>query len=134
MRHGVRHPMTTWRDRGSATVAVIAALAVLGLVGAAVVTGSAVADASARAQGAADLAALAAAERARDDRALGRIGYAAPCELASTVVAANGAALAECTVSARGVVHVRVSATLGSGPGAVTVMRAAVAGPAGAAS
>jgi secretion/DNA translocation related TadE-like protein len=124
--------MRSARDRGSATIAVVGALAVLSLACAAAVTSSAVADASARAQGAADLSALAAATLARDERALGRIGAGEPCGLASSVAEANGATLTACDVSARGIVAVQVSVRIGTGPSGLAMTRRATAGPAGA--
>jgi secretion/DNA translocation related TadE-like protein len=117
-------------DRGSATVVVVGALAVLVFGFAAAVTGAAIADASARAQGVADVAAIAAATIARDERALGRIGGSAPCARAELVARANGVALAACDLTARGVVVVAVNERVGGGPGGLVVTRLATAGPA----
>lgn len=119
-------------NAGSATVAVIGALALVVLVGTAAVTGAALADAAARAQAGADLAAVAAAHVARDERALGRIGAALPCETAAAVAARHSAELIACHVTARGVVEVEVKASAGSLPGAPPVTRRAAAGPASA--
>lgn len=79
------------RDDGSATIFVVGALAVLLLVALAVTVRTAAVAARHRAEGAADLAALAGA---------GRIGLTGPpCDAASRVASANGADLRGCRVT-----------------------------------
>lgn len=101
----------------------------IALLGAAAVTGGAVAGASAQAQSAADLAALAAAHQARDARALGRLHGADVCASAREVADANGVGLDGCSVAAQGVVHVTVTVTVSGWIGALRVSRHATAGP-----
>ncbi|HEY3736216.1 MAG TPA: Rv3654c family TadE-like protein [Jatrophihabitans sp.] len=80
------------RDRGSATIWVLACISLLALVTVAATMRSAAILARHRAESAADLAALAAAT------GLGRT--ADPCSLAYTVAALNGAEVSNCTVEA----------------------------------
>lgn len=119
-------------DRGSASIIVIGAAIVLALLGAVAVTAAAGVGAAARAQGAADLAALAAASRARDDLALGRLDARGACDLAHAVARANGAAVVECSVTPSGIVRVDARVTLSESRGPLGVVRTAFAGPAGA--
>ncbi|NEK60539.1 flp pilus-assembly TadE/G-like family protein [Geodermatophilus sabuli] len=105
--------MTRWnrsdRERGSATVWVVALSGVLAAIGvAAVLVGSAVV-ARHRATGAADLAALAAAEQAVR-------GASGPCAVAAEVARANGARLTGCAVDAAAVVDVAVQVAVRLGP------------------
>jgi secretion/DNA translocation related TadE-like protein len=89
------------RERGSATVWVLAFSAVLATIGLAVVLVGAAAVARHRATAAADLAALAAAGQA----VLGRPGA---CAVAAEIAEANLAELTACTVDEESVVEVRV--------------------------
>ncbi|SFK89114.1 Rv3654c family TadE-like protein [Geodermatophilus ruber] len=96
-------------ERGSATVWVVALSGVLAAVGvAAVLVGTAVV-ARHRATGAADLAALAAAERAVR-------GDPGACSAAAAVAGANGAELTGCTVDGAAVVEVTVAVPVRLGP------------------
>ncbi|RBY74656.1 hypothetical protein DQ238_21470 [Geodermatophilus sp. TF02-6] len=110
-------------ERGSATVWVVALSGVLAAIGvAAVLVGAAVVGRH-RATGAADLAALAAAERAvrGDSRA---------CAVAAEVARANGAHLTACTVDGASVVEVAVEVPVRLGPvGAHRAGARARAGP-----
>jgi secretion/DNA translocation related TadE-like protein len=116
-------------DVGSATAITIAAVTVVAILGAAAVTGAAVAVTAAQAQGAADAAAIAAAHDARDARALGSLDNDAACDVARTVVSANGAAMAQCTVTPPGIVRVEVRHAVSGWLGTLRVARTAVAGP-----
>ena len=101
-------PRSRAPDDGAGTVLALGVVAVLGaLVLACAALGSAVV-ARHRANAAADLAALAAA-----DRTLGRIP-GAPCPAAAAVAAADGAAVSSCTVAPDGSVTVAVSVGLPS--------------------
>ena len=112
------------RDRGTATVVVAAMLSVIVVVASVLgMAASAYAEAV-RAQGVADIAALAAASVARDLRALGVSGSESPCERATLVVTANALTLRDCAVHADGSVSVWVV----SGQPVLTVTRAARAG------
>ncbi|MGK5110599.1 MULTISPECIES: Rv3654c family TadE-like protein [unclassified Geodermatophilus] len=96
-------------ERGSATVWVVALSGVLAAIGvAAVLVGGAVV-ARHRATSAADLAALAAAERAVR-------GDSAACSVAAQVATANGAHLTACSVDAGAVVSVAVEVPVALGP------------------
>ena len=96
-------------ERGSATVWVVALAGVLAVIGvAAVLVGTAVVGRH-RATTAADLAALAAAERAVR-------GDAGACAVAGEVAAANGAGLTACTVGDGAVVEVAVAVPVRLGP------------------
>lgn len=77
-------------DRGSATVLLLAVIAVALVVGVGAVALGRAADARGVAQAAADLAAIAAAQAAQDAED--------PCAVAATVAAANGAQLRSCAV------------------------------------
>jgi secretion/DNA translocation related TadE-like protein len=97
------------RERGSATVWVVALSGVLAAIGvAAVLVGSAVV-ARHRATTAADLAALAAAEQAVR-------GGDGPCAVAAAVARANGAGLTACAVEGSAVVDVAVDVAVRLGP------------------
>jgi secretion/DNA translocation related TadE-like protein len=111
-------------DRGAVTVLALAVLAMLILLTAGFGVAEAIVVAHRRAQAAADLAALAAAQaiqRARD-----------PCGEASTVAAGNGAALDQCRIDGEDVLvtarvpgprwlgaHGDLSAQARAGPGTV---------------
>lgn len=107
------------RDRGSASVMVVAIAAVvlalavaLGLVVQATV-------ARARAQAAVDLAAVSAA-RAAQRAAFHLAGAGAPCDVAATVAERNTAALTSCEESAGGIVTVGVAVDTVAGPAGAT--------------
>lgn len=107
-------------ERGAATVVVLAVVAValvLAVVVGAVTSGHA---ARVRAQGAADLSALAAASAERSGV------LADPCSLARDVADRNGARLVACEKEARGVVRVVAERSAGFG----TAVARARAGPA----
>lgn len=110
-------------ERGSATVWVVALSGVLAAIGvAAVLVGVAVIGRH-RAAAAADLAALAAAERAVR-------GDPAACAVAEQVAGANGARLAACTVGGGAVVEVAVAVPVRLGPlGVLDAGARARAGP-----
>lgn len=98
--------MTLRADRGSATLYVLAFVALLSFVGAAVVVIAAGMAAHRQAAAAADLAALAAAHHVSDT--------SAACTVAAEVAAANRAQLEECQVSGLSVlVTVAVDPRLG---------------------
>ncbi|MEU8958541.1 Rv3654c family TadE-like protein [Streptomyces sp. NPDC048518] len=108
------------RDRGAATVWVVVVMAVLGVVCGAVLAMSQVVVARHRAGGAADLAALAAADRWAD-------GSARACEGAVRVAGAQGARVVRCVL--RGQIS-EVTASSSAGPFSATVnSRAGPAGP-----
>lgn len=108
-------------DRGSVTLPAIACLGVLLLLGSALGVAAAMVTAHRRAQGAADLAALAAAVAA------GRGGP--PCAAAEDIAGRNGARLSACEVAGRVVeVEVRVAGPRWLGAGADLTGRAR-AGP-----
>lgn len=110
--------MSRSSERGSGTVLAVGLTAALALVGVAVIPLGQVLVARAQAAGAADAAALAAA-----DVASGRQpGFA--CELASEVAAANGAEVRSCEVD--GLV---VTVSVGRGILGFTVAARATAGP-----
>jgi secretion/DNA translocation related TadE-like protein len=114
------------RDDGSGTVIAIALIAAIGLGATSVGLGTSAYVARARAQGAADLAALAAAHEARDLRALGRIdsGRDAVCSSAAEVARRNDAPMVGCVVEASGAVTITSEVSLS----VWTVTRAARAG------
>jgi len=97
------------RERGSATVWVLALAGALAVVGAAAVLVAAAVTARHRAGGAADLAALAAAGRAVT-------GDPAACAVAGEIAERNGARLTACTVEDGGVVAVTVVVPVRLGP------------------
>ncbi|MEU7578723.1 Rv3654c family TadE-like protein [Streptomyces sp. NPDC041068] len=99
------------RDRGAATVWVVVVMAVLCVVCGAVLAMAQVVVARHRAGGAADLAALAAADRWMS-------GSAAACEGAGRVVEAQRARLVRCVV--RGQVS-EITAAASAGPFSTTV-------------
>ena len=115
--------MTGRGEDGAATVLAVTCLAVLLLLGAALGVVAAMVTAHRTAQGAADLAALAAAEslgRGRD-----------PCAAAARVAAGNGASVVACSVAGRDVlVEVEAPGPRWLGQDADLVARAR-AGPAG---
>lgn len=114
-----------WDDRGSATVWVLALCGVLVSLGAAAVLVGAAVVGRHRAEAAADLAALAAADRAVS-------GTADPCAAAASVASANGAVLESCIAEPGAVVDVRVTVEVLLGPlGRRPVSARARAGPAG---
>jgi secretion/DNA translocation related TadE-like protein len=113
------------RERGSATVWVLALAGVLAVVGAAAVLVAAAVTARHRAGSAADLAALGAAGRAVT-------GDPDACAVAADLARANGARLATCTVEEGGVVAVTVVVRVRLGPlGLHDATGRARAGPAG---
>lgn len=91
-------------ERGAVTALAVAMLGILILIAAALAVGEAMVVAHRRAQSAADLAALAAAEAIQHARD--------PCTAASEVATANGADLTGCTVETY---DVTISATV-TGP------------------
>jgi secretion/DNA translocation related TadE-like protein len=113
------------RERGSATVWVLALAGVLAVVGAAAVLVAAAVTARHRAGGAADLAALAAAGRAVT-------GDPDACAAAAEVAHRNGARLATCTVEDGAVAAVTVTVPVRLGPlGLFEATGRARAGPVG---
>lgn len=87
------------RDSGSAAPVVVAALAIMVILGLAAVDAGAVMVAGTRTEAAADLAALAAARVDRDSRAEGASQASAlqsGCEAAIEVASLNGATLTSC--------------------------------------
>jgi secretion/DNA translocation related TadE-like protein len=112
------------RERGSATVWVLALSGVLAVLGAACLLVGVAAVARHRAGAAADMAALAGAGRAA-------VGDPAACTTAAAVARADGAALDGCDLGAGGVVTVRVRVTVRLGPfGSAPALARARAGPA----
>jgi len=102
-------------DAGSASVLVVAVAAVvlvLAVALALVVQGTV---ARARAQAAADLAAVSAA-RAAQRAAFHQAGAGEPCDVAATVAGRNDAALTGCEESAGGIVGVGVAIDTVAGP------------------
>ena len=97
------------RERGSATVWVLALAGVLAVVGAAAVLVAGAVTARHRAGSAADLSALAAAGRAVT-------GNSDACAVAAEVARGNGARLATCTVEEGAVVAVTVAVPVRLGP------------------
>lgn len=125
-RKGIRTRAWSRRERGSGTVLVAAAVAVLGSVlVAALALGSAMV-ASHRARAAADLAALAGAGRLLDGA-----GTPQACAAARSLARANGAVLLGCTPAAGGSLVVVVGVEPGIGGLGNAVARAR-AGPPGA--
>jgi len=114
-------------DRGSGTALAIALISIVALAAAVVGLSAAAHTAGVRAQGVADVAALAAAVEARDLRARGmdtaRV-HERVCATAADVASRNGARLAECFVDSGGAVTVYVEVT----QGAWTAVRGARAG------
>jgi secretion/DNA translocation related TadE-like protein len=122
-RDGAR--LLRWSDRGAATVWLVAVMAVVCVIGVAVCEVAAARVARHRAQSAADLAALAGAQRA-----LGVTREA--CDHARLVAHANGAVLESCSLTGAVVevttsVPVPLVAALAGGPWKATAM--ARAGP-----
>jgi secretion/DNA translocation related TadE-like protein len=101
--------MRTDRERGSATVWVMALSGVLAAVSLAVVLVGSAVVARHRASTAADLAALAAAGSAV-------AGRPDACAVAGRVAAANSAVLASCVAEGAGVVRIRVNVAVRLGP------------------
>ena len=101
--------MTTGRDRGSATVWVLALAGVLGLAALAGLLVAGAVVARHRAGAAADLAALAAAGSAV-------AGEADPCAAATRIAEANGAHLRRCAVDAGAVAEVVTVVDVRLGP------------------
>jgi secretion/DNA translocation related TadE-like protein len=113
------------RERGSATVWVLALTGVLAVVGAAAVLVAAAVTARHRAGSAADLAALAAAARAV-------AGDPDPCAVAAETARRNGARLGTCTLEEGAVVAVSVAVPVRLGPlGSYAAEGRARAGPVG---
>lgn len=117
-------------ERGSVSPVIVAVIAVVMVLTAALAQVGAGLVASARASGAADLSALAAAREDRDLRALGA-GSAwsldEACNVAEQVSRRNGAALTACARAAKSSVVVSVSVPI---PGWPTAARASArAGP-----
>ena len=111
------------RERGSATVWVLALAAVLGLVATAAVLVGVAVVARHRAASAADLAALAAAGRAVS-------GDPSACAAAAEVARANAAELTGCSVGPGAIVEVEVSIAVRLGRlGVHTAVGRARAGP-----
>jgi secretion/DNA translocation related TadE-like protein len=96
------------KDRGSATIWVLACVLLLSAAASLVLVGGFVAVDRHRASTVADLAALAAAGRALD-------GESAACSLAQVVAQAQRARVLECHIDAEGAVIVEVEVSL-SGP------------------
>lgn len=119
--HGRRTPGALDRERGAATVLLLAVVAAALILATAAVALARAADARGTAQAAADLAAIAAAQAAQ------RPG-GGPCAVAARVVGANGAALSACSVEAGGdvevVVTVAVEPLTGWHTAAIAVARA----------
>jgi secretion/DNA translocation related TadE-like protein len=118
-------------ERGSASPVIVALIAVVMVLTVALAQVGAGLVAAARASGAADLSALAAAKEDRDLRALGA-GSAwsleQACDVAAQVSRRNGAALTACAHAANSSVVVSVSVPI---PGWPTAARASArAGPA----
>lgn len=90
-------------DAGASTAMMLTIFAALMLLLAAALTLIQVHVAASRAAVAADLAALSAADAARG------LMIGEPCALAATTVAAHGATLDSCDISAPGVAYVQVS-------------------------
>lgn len=121
------------RDRGSATVVIVALMAVIVTVALAVVGGGAALAAHAKSGSTADLAALAAARADRDSRAQGAWPAAAlalGCGAASEVARRNGAALVSCRRGPHASVIVRVESPARAWPW--PIRSSARAGPSGA--
>ncbi len=108
----------TDRDEGSATVLVASLLAVIAVLAMSIDLLGSVVLARHRAESAADLAALAAADLLLDPLAPARFGGAGadPCRQALLVAEANGARLVECRGDLAASVTVRVAVAL---PGAL---------------
>lgn len=120
-----RRPARGVSDRGSMTVMVLGVIA--GALVLAVLVGGLVRGVTARgqAQGAADLAALAAGEVAA-------VGGPAPCETARRVAERNGAALLSCQIGDGGMVDLATVVAVQPLPGWQQTARAtARAGPVG---
>ncbi|MFF4540923.1 Rv3654c family TadE-like protein [Streptomyces aureus] len=121
-RRGRRVPWSGSRDRGSATVWTVGAIAVLCAVFGAVLSMGQAVVVRHRAAGAADLAALAAADHWSD-------GGTAACARAERVARAQGARIVRCSVDGQ---ISEVTAASGTGPITAEVRsRAGPAGPAG---
>lgn len=121
----------TVSECGSASPVIVAVIAVVMVLTAALAQVGAGLVASARASGAADLSALAAAREDRDLRALGAgsdRSLDAACDVAEQVSRRNGAALTACARGARSSVVVSVSVPIPGWPTAATA--SARAGPA----
>lgn len=123
-------------DEGSGTVLVIALLAVAVVLAAALGTLGRAQVVRGRAQAAADLAALAAAEAVAVPPGVHvspeALQAADPCGRARTTAERNGARLTSCSAEPDGVVSVTVSVDGGRGPLALTATARARAGPASA--
>ena len=116
--------MTTDRERGSATVWMLALTGVLAALSLAVVLVGVAVVARHRASAAADFSALAAASAAVT-------GRPDPCAVAARVAAANSAELASCVLAGEGVVQVGVTVPVRLGPlGVHSASACARAGPA----
>jgi secretion/DNA translocation related TadE-like protein len=114
-------------DRGNGTALAILLIAIVALAAAVVGISAAAHTAGVRAQGAADVAALAAATEARDLRARGLEPVHRRdqvCALAEEVAVRNNARLVDCLVESSGTITVGVEVTQGTW----TVTRAARAG------
>jgi secretion/DNA translocation related TadE-like protein len=118
----VDRPDGSARDRGSASVWVLAAGLLAVLVASAVATEGAAIVARHRAQAAADLAALAAAAHGPD-------GPGPACDRAGVIAAANGARLVGCRVDGLDVVVVAEVVPAGAAGLAGTARASARAGP-----
>lgn len=112
------------RERGSATVLVLAIVAVAMILAMAAVGLARAAQARGTAQAVADLAAIAAADRAQQPVP------GDPCALAAQVVARNGAQLIGCSIGAGGMAQVSTALTVSPLPGwTATATATARAGP-----
>lgn len=102
------HPTIT-TDEGASTAMMLTVLGALMLLFATALTLIQVHVAASRAAAAADLAALGAADAARG------LVAAEPCSLAAETVAAHGAHMTDCNISAPGVayIHVQVDTPIG---------------------
>jgi secretion/DNA translocation related TadE-like protein len=109
-------------DEGSASLILLAAVGLWALGLALVLGVSQVRVSAARAQAAADLSALAAADTARG------LSEGEPCATAEVVASANRAQLVSCAVH-EDIVRIEVTAWVLRGSASLTVTRTAVAGP-----
>lgn len=107
------------RDRGSGTVLLLAVVAVVVVLAGLLAVLASAQAARARAQTAADLAALAGAQRIATPGGLAldpaAIGAADPCTSVRDVAARNGARVLRCAAGTDGVVEVEVAVDAGAG-------------------
>jgi len=116
----------------TSTVVVAGAVAAIAIFASASVATVSAVDTAARAQGGADLAALAAARAARGQLALDRPAIVVACSQASATAARNAVSVIGCDIDSNGRATVSVAASLPGGLGGVVrVVRTARAGPSG---